>query len=243
MYKIDSSKTYRLADVTDHNGNTKINSHPKYERWIGRIAKNIRVDRTTFEGTPMVRMEFVQDKDGMRIRKSMHTSEMHDITLHDNGRIDILTRNSVYILEPAEIKSLEPFDGETPLIELRISDNVEFRSGIYYDSDNVPHELACRTHVGTFKDSCLIYLAEEQTMDEIVCRYFPKGNEIEFYDTLYGQQDYSVKMLIHNESDVELKVSFENFDAVRTIPAGGKKSIIPYDSEGADSDDEEQKED
>ena len=69
---------------------------------------------------------------------------------------------------------------------------------------------------------------------EPVCRYFPYGRSITFYNTLYDQQDYSRRLLIHNTGDIPLEIDFERFEAAWTLQPGESKMITPYGTDGAD---------
>ena len=63
-----------------------------------------------------------------------------------------------------------------------------------------------------------------------VCRYFPNA-KVEFYDTLYGQQDYSTPMLIHNTGKRDLVVGFQMYPYEWKIEPGTSKHIMPYQVE------------
>ena len=45
------------------------------------------------------------------------------------------------------------------------------------------------------------------------------------HDTLYGQQDYSLSILIHNATDKELEVKFEGNNNITIIDVGEEKII------------------
>lgn len=146
----------------------------------------------------------------------------------------ISTMNSVYILERAELAEAEPRD-EAELIELYLScEGMCFCKGFYYDAEKKRHELECLVHVGMHTDSCLICIADDG-LGSIACRYFPGERGVEFYDTIYNQQDYSTRMLIHNSDTRPLEIRFERFDAVWTIEPDGEKYIMPYSYEGSDA--------
>jgi len=121
------------------------------------------------------------------------------------------------------------------LIELTLcSRGTRFVRGVYHDPRGGRHRLRCEVHVGMFTDSCLIQVAEGPGMGVCACRYFPREDGIEFYDTLYNQQDYSTPMRIHNGGKLPLKVRFQYYDPVWTIPPGGSRDLVPYRAEGAD---------
>jgi len=141
------------------------------------------------------------------------------------------------VFEPTTLK--EPvFQDEAELIELYLSTGSHdmFCTGYYYDADKNPHELVNHMHVGTFQDSCLIM--QKDRIGATVCRFFPFPDSIEFYDTIYHQQDYSRRMLIHNAGKTPIQVKFERFPAKWTIQPGDSKIIVPYSTDGVDQEDE-----
>ena len=119
-------------------------------------------------------------------------------------------------------------------IELFLRDEGDrFDRGSYYDEAGEAHPLDCFVHAGMFTDSCLIYPRSEWD-GMALCRYFPREDGVEFYDTLYGQQDYSTPLRIHNVGKEPLRVRFQFFPPVWTIPPGERKDILPYRADGAD---------
>ena len=228
-----AGKTYRLIDVLDHEGNSKVHTKELYKERVGCIAQNLRKGSFwgSADGEYVVRMDFVQDAEGNWILKGLRTSPVSDIREVD-GRLEIHTMYSVYILEEAQLK--EPvFLDEEDVIELYLStEGYQFAKGFYYDGQRQPHPLASTVHLGMFKDSVLIHKADDP-MGEFVCRYFPKGSNVTFYDTIYGQQDYETPMVIHNTGDIPLRIEFEGFRATWTIPPGESKRIQPFCADGA----------
>ena len=121
------------------------------------------------------------------------------------------------------------------LIELFLHDRGErFGRGIYHDPLGGCHRLECQIHMGMFTDSCLIQVAEGPGWGVCACRYFPREDGVEFYDTLYNEQDYSTPMRIHNTGKTPLRVRFQFYDPVWTVPPGGSRELFPYRAEGAD---------
>lgn len=234
MYEIDSTKFYRLLDVKDLDGKSKADSKALYRERVGCIATNIHKS-TTYSTDDMLylRMSFIQDADGRWIHRALRTSPVTEIR-EQGDMLEIHTMNSIYVFE--QTTTPEPvYRDEADLIELYLNDeDTRFCKGFYYDADKKPHELACYVHVGTFVDTCLIHLAEEEFMGDTACRYYLRSGSVEFYDTLYHQQDYSRRMLIHNTSKHPMKIKFERFSSVWTIAPGGEKYIVPYCAEGAD---------
>ena len=234
MYEIDSTKFYRLLDVKDLEGKAKAGSKALYRDRVGCIATGIHKS-TTYSSYDVIylRMSFIQDADGRCIHRALRTSPVTEI--RDQGKIlEIHTMNSIYVFEQATMPEPEYRD-EADLIELYLTDeNTRFCKGFYYDAEKKPHELACEVHVGTFVDTCLIYLTEKGLTGKTVCRYYLHPSTVEFYDTLYRQQDYSRRMLIHNTSRSPMEIKFERFPSAWTIASGGEKYIVPYCADGAD---------
>ena len=239
MFEFDTRKAYRLLDVRDLEGQSKADSKELYRERVGCIATGIR--KSTYyshDDVLILRMFFVQDAEGRWINRALRTSPVTEI--REQGEIlEIQTQNSVYVLEQTKMPEPEYRD-EAELIELYLNDeDTRFCKGFYYDADKKPHELACYVHVGTFVDTCLIHLAEEEFMGATACRYYLRYGSVEFYDTLYHQQDYSRPMLIHNTSLHPMRIKFEGFPAVWTIAPGSEKYIMPYCADGADEEEEE----
>lgn len=113
------------------------------------------------------------------------------------------------------------------LIELYLSDKGNrFIRGFYYDFDQMQHELEAFIHVGLIVDSCLVHLSDD-FVGGFVCRYYIQPESVEFYDTLYHQQEYLSALLIHNCSDKPMKVTFEFSSESWEIEPRGKSIIIP----------------
>ena len=227
MRDIDSNAYYRLTDIQDHAGNSKVSTRELYTTRINCIATNVR---TEVRGIYTVaHMDFVYDKNNVPINRPLRTSPISEL-LVDEEQLNIRTQNSLYIFRrvtPPEVTYQDVAD----LIELYLTDQeYNFAVGYYYDEEKKPHKLDCFIHVGMITDSCLIRF-EGGT----VCRYFPGMDGVTFYNTLYKQQDYSRPILIHNVGRDALRVKFENFNAVWTLLPGQQKTIQPYCREGADN--------
>lgn len=238
-YEFDKKKPYRLIAVTDKEGRDKGNSHDFYEDRMNCVATGFHYDQfpTSHDSDNYrLNMRFVQNEHGLPIHRSLHTTTVWKVEEMENG-IRIHTSNSIYTFENAELKEVTYQDAAN-LIEMYMSleDNNYFGDGFYYDENKVPHALSEYVHVGMFQDSVLIHLAEKEMVT--ACRYFPMGNYVEFYDTLYGQQDYSTPMLIHNTGKKELPIRFQMYPHVWTIKPGESKRIIPFNPEGADPEEE-----
>ena len=237
MYEIDNTKAYRLVDVRDHEGNSKVETQELYMARVGCVSKSIQLG-IPWNGRSCMYMEFIQDREGNWINLRLRTSLVDDIQEKD-GVVEIRTQNSIYVLEPAELREPEYLD-EAEVIELYLSTDAQFKfcTGFYYNAEKEPLELVCHAHAGTFQDSCLICL--KSFPYDTACRYFPSRYSIEFYNTLYRQQDYSRRLLIHNVGKDYLTVSFEGFNAEWRIAPGDQRWITPYNKTGADDTFEEE---
>lgn len=227
--ELDREKYYRLLDVLDWDGNSKVDSNMLYYERVGGIATNLRLDGPFGEGQFVARMDFVLDKNQRWCRLSLRTSLVSRIW-EDEGRMEIETMNSRYVLEPIDFQLQEEvpqspfpqqeFPEDTEHIELFLScDGNQFVKGFYHDGQNHSYALKCWVHGGRIQDSCLIHL-EEGLDAGIVCRYFPQGYGVEFYQDIYSLQSYGVKLRIHNTAKRSLCVRFQFSDKGGLIPPG-----------------------
>lgn len=227
-----AEKTYRLTAIFDRQGNRRSRSDPKrkefYRSLEGCIAQNIREGTYLFSDEKIMRIDIIQDPDGNWINRNFHTSPMEEIRELENGGLEIITMRSVYRFEPAEPRA-PVYQDDAELIELYLCDqNYQFAAGYYYDADKQPHQLKDSVHLGTFQDSVLI--SQSDNFSNCVCRYFPLGRTVEFYDTIYQQQDYSRRLLIHNTGSTPLTIRFQGFQASWIIHAGESEMITPPNS-------------
>lgn len=234
-YQFDSQQAYRLIAVTDRDGNDKTYSDELYSCVAGCVARDLRYDeRTSYGGLYRMYLNFVQDETGTWINRTIHTSPVCEVKETEDG-IAIYTNNSVYRFKKAALMNT-PVCSEKNVIELYLSieENYHFAKGFYCDGDGVAHELSTHIHVGMFVDTVLIGTKDVGVGGDYVCRYYYRDT-IEFYDTLYHQQDYSTPMLIHNTSNhYDLIVRFEGYDKQWTIAPGESKRIVPFSPVGAD---------
>lgn len=240
-YEFDREKAYKLVAILDKEGKGKANTKSFYADRLNCIAVNLRYDKNPVHGTTdefRMKMTFVQKEDGMPVQRKLHTSVV-DFVEETERSLKIHTKNSIYVMEEARIIEIEPLD-EANLIELYLSlmEDNHFAAGFYYDANRKPHELVEYVHVGMFTDSVLIGTYEEVMYDEYVCRYYWRDTCIEFYDTIYGQQDYSTPMLIHNTGKSDLIIRFEAYPKLWTIKPGESKKIVPFSPVGADGEKE-----
>lgn len=226
MPQIDVNTYYRLTDVQDHEGHSKVRSRELYMNRINCIATNVQTETRGIY--TVAHLDFVYDKNNVPIHRHLRTSPLAE--LHVNGdSLHIRTWNSVYVLERVEPPEVT-YQDAADLIELYLNnEEYNFAAGYYYDAEKKPHKLDCSIHAGMVTDSCLICFE-----DGIVCRYFPSASGVVFYNTIYKQQDYSRPILIHNVGRDALRIRFEGFPAVWTILPGQEKTIRPYCKEGAD---------
>lgn len=222
---LDRKAAYRLLDVQDHQGHSRVESRKLYRDRVGCLATDLHWDG------PILRMDFVRDPENRWIKRHLHTSRVLALEERD-GLLWIRTQNSVYLLEPADARELaeeparfpaetleEPYQGE--LIELYLTDEGDhFCKGIYWDPQGGAHPLAVSRHVGMVVDTCLLCEAEGD-LERIYGRYYLQSpGEVEFYDTLYGQQDYAVPMLLHNCGTTPLEICREGYGPMGRVEPG-----------------------
>lgn len=231
-YEFNYEKAYQLVAITDNNGNDKVPTRSFYAERLNCIATEFEYDEEVHKDGYRLYMRFVRNEHGMPINKGLHTSPIHKVEDTPEGLI-IYTRNSIYKFKSAEINEV-PYKEEASLIELFLSadEAYYFTKGRYYNEDKKPQDLERHVHLGMTQDSVLI-APKENPMD-FVCRFFPNWQDICFYDTIYGQQDYSVPMLIHNTGIRPFQVRFERYHKVWTIAPNESKRIVPFTPEGAD---------
>lgn len=228
-FDFDKSQDYKLIDVTDKNGISKIENDHLYSRVKNCIVTNIFYDSIpSLDGAYRVNLNFIQDEDGNWINRGIHTSPVLKVEPTGKG-INIHTQNSIYMFEKATIKETEKRTRKS-IIELFLSldEDYNFAKGFYWDELGKPYELDFNIHIGMFVDTVLIGHPQESAFGEFLCRYFYKPTKIEFYDTLYHQQDYSKPLLIHNTSkNRSLPISFEFCEENWIIPPSQTMKIIP----------------
>lgn len=233
---LDKNSVYRLLDVLDHQGHSRVESRKLYRDRVGCLATDLHRDGNT------LRMTFVRDPAGNLIKRYLHTSTV--VSLEErSGLLVIKTLNSVYTLEPVEAQVLaevpdvfpevilgKPYEGE--LIELYLmEDNDHFCKGIYWDAHRAAHSLELLRHMGMLVDSCLLRDPCGEP-ERFYCRYYLQlPGEVEFYDTLYGQQDYSIPILIHNCGTIPLNILLAGYGRVGTVDPG-RAALFRLDCSG-----------
>ena len=238
QFDFEKGKTYKLIAVTDKQGRDKSNSKPLYKERIGCIAVNFLKNEYPLQGDSYnLRMKFILNEKGQWINRSLYTSFVEHIEWREN-RVIVHTKNSIYTFEEADMNVVSCQE-QSNLIELFMSVEDDYRigKGFYYDSQKTAHELNADVHVGMFQGSVLLYYEQENAPCEYVCRYFPTDNGIELYDTLYGQQDYTTPMHIHNTGQQALMVSFPSYGHVWTVDVGASKRIMPLLPDGMEEED------
>ncbi len=235
-FEFEKDAIYQLISVTDKAGKNKAVDGSFYEERINCIATNFHYDDCPSHGRfYRLHMDFVQKENGDWVKRHLHTSTVREVEENEFGLI-IYTSYSIYTFKKAVLKEAVYQDAAN-LIELYMSmeDDFYFGKGFYYDKNKQPHELKKWVHLGMFQDSVLIYPKTSDPSMGTVCRYFPYHSLIEFYDTLYHQQEYKTPMLIHNTGNDNLPVKFQEDSRTWTIKPGEAKYIIPYNPKGADS--------
>ena len=232
----ERNAAYRLLDVQDHQGHSRVESRKLYRDRVGCLATDLHWDGET------LRMTFVRDPAGNLIKRHLHTSPVV-CAEERNGQLVIRTLNSVYLLEPTgeQLPAEEPLcfpaealdgTGEGELIELYLmEENDHFCKGTYWDARGAAHPLAVTRHVGMAVDSCLLYDAQDGPGRFYGRYYLQSPGEVEFYDTLYGQQDYSVPFFIHNCGTIPLIISLEGYGQAGTV-APGQAALFRLDPSG-----------
>lgn len=233
---LDKNAVYRLLDVLDHQGHSRVESRKLYRDRVGCLAHDLHRDGNT------LRMTFVRDPAGNLIKRHLHTSTVVGLE-EQRGLLVVKTLNSMYLLEPVEPQVLaenpdvfpaallgEPYEGE--LIELYLMEEGDhFCKGIYWDAHRAAHSLELLRHVGMVVDSCLLRDPCGEP-ERFYCRYYLELPEkVEFYDTLYGQQDYSIPILIHNCGTIPLHILLAIYGEVGTVDPG-KAALFRLDCSG-----------
>lgn len=225
MFEFAEAQHYQLVDVRDLFGRSKAHMSDLYSTRVGCTTSYIRMRPYSADVDGLcLYVHFSQDADGNFVNRHLHTSIISEII--EGEEIEVITANSIYVFKPAEPKEPE-FREATNLIELWLgTGDYLFDKGVHYDAFGVPHILTNSIHLGTVRDSCLI--CHQDTMSATVCRYFPGQTSAEFYDTIYGQQDYDMPMWIHNTANHPLTVKFQFHRDVRhEIEPGGELLIHP----------------
>ena len=226
MFEFAEGHYYRLTDVRDLSGRSKAHMNDLYRSRVGCLTPYIRMRPygSDVDGLCLY-VWFMQDAEGNFVNRHLRTSLISEVVEHDDGTVEVITSNSIYVFEPAS--PLEPeYREATNLLELWLgSGDYLFDKGVHYDADSTPHLLTNSIHLGTFQDSCLI--CYEDCPSITVARYFPRARGIEWYDTLYRQQDYSTPMLIHNTGKEPMTVEFQFGGEEHRIAPGGELLIHP----------------
>ena len=218
------NKCYRLVDVLSSDRISKVETQMLYQERMGCLTKNIHRGHTYDGGQYRMHMTFIQDNAGNWINRSLRTSPVSEIVETKHG-LEIHTMYSIYLFEEAELCEPEYLDA-ADTIELYLNDEENlFCKGFYYDDGKAPHELECVVHLGTFQDSCILCI--DGNVMQSVCRYFPRFNSIQFYNSIPRQDSYRQSIVIHNIGETPLRVTFQGGDAEWTIQPGDTETIIP----------------
>ena len=221
------NQAYKLATVTDLNGMDKVCSRSLYENRINCVAVDFEREMiSAHDEKYRMRIVFIQNEDGLWCKRELLTSIVERVE-KCNAEIKVYTHNSIYRFEETELKKV-PYLDTVHLIELYLSleDNDYFGRGFYYDEEKRPHELVKHVCRGLFQDSVHIGLKEDDALQGVMCRYFPRREAIEFYDTLYERQNAAIPMVIHNTGKKDLKIGFQMYPYIWIISPGQKKVIM-----------------
>lgn len=229
---IFEGKTYQLVDILDHERKSKANGSPEEKQRCEFLCGcytnyiNIRTFSNGHVSAECLDVWFEADIDGAHTRRHLRTSPIKEID-RGLGRVIVHTANSIYAFKEAPIPEPE-YRKATNLVELWFGKGVyKFDKGVHYDRSGDPHILTIYAHLGTFEDSFLISYRDDLSVT--VARYFRGFSRIEFYDTLYGQQEYDLPMLIHNTSEVPLTIEFDFCNDEYVIAPGSEQLINPPD--------------
>lgn len=234
-FELNPNTTYRLIAITDRMGNDKSQTNDMYRNRINCLATNFQYDDISYnKNLHRLTMDFIENAAGQPIKRKLHTSLVYEVVETADG-MTIYTHNSIYVFQNAVAKKIS-FQNVANLIELYLTDDdgYYFELGYLYDENKVVHALTRNLHIGMFQDSVLIDTVDKGKFKDCVCRFFPQWGGIEFYDTLYHQQDYELPILIHNTGTTPLIIRFQGIKAKWTVPPGESKRIIPYNVAGAD---------
>ncbi len=223
-------KNYKLIDILNYNLVSKVESKPMYKGIINCTTKSFRErnfgNNHSGEDKFAIRIDFAFNARGEWTNKNIRTSMVSQIIETDN-LLKIYTANSIYIFETTE-KPVPVYQDSAQLIELFINDEMNrFCKGFYYDENKEPHMLDCFTNYEMNETCGHVHIWENNRISETVCRFYIHEKGIEFYDTLYHQQDYSKKMLIHNTADNPITISFQFSDVSYVIAPGGSIEFMP----------------
>lgn len=233
MLQIDNRKIYKLSEITDKNGISKINESELYQEIIGAKVRNLLLEEISDgEHQSALRME-MKTRHGKIF--DFQTSLVCGITEEAEG-LTVTTHNSIYRFEETgdfsdELKN--PPAARKGCIELYLrSVGDRFCQGYYYNAQGKAIELECVVHSGMMADSCLIVTKGEECEETIVCRYFPRcSGTIQFYNNIYNEQRQSLPILIHNEGSEPLFIKFQRSSAKIEIEPGKEKTLLPFAAE------------
>lgn len=221
-----TAKIYRLIDVTDHKGKSKVDENSIYQHWIGCVAKNIR--KQEYYGTrhECVHMEFFLDSTGEYLHRTLRTSPVTEIRELGHG-IQIRTTNNVYVLEEFTVSEPET-EQNSYLIELWLDNShTNFCRGYFYSPTGNHQGLYPCVHLGMNEYSVLLNLNDDSF--PAICRYYPGFSEIKFFNTPFHRSKHKTQILIHNVGEHVLHVTFRGAPDVYKIMSGGNLLINPPD--------------
>ena len=85
-------------------------------------------------------------------------------------------------------------------------------------------------HLGLRND--FVQLERLDTPGVIQCKYFPKGDSVEFYTKLFGHAEYASRFVVHNAGKSTLKIYFERNPEIWTIQPGETRRLTQGRSDG-----------
>lgn len=102
VYKFNQNKYYKLVSITDHDGRDKSTLNQMYAEKINCIATYLEL--SYYNGLMMI---FVEDSNGKKIYKAMHTSVV-DKVVEIEGGLQVFTMNTIYTFEDVTIEIQDP---------------------------------------------------------------------------------------------------------------------------------------
>lgn len=218
MELLESS--YRLLDVTDKTGHSRVAEGTRYQRYAGCVGVNMHLLEVWpgQDDIQVLGLEFVRDEKNRPISRRLRTSPVEK-TEKRKGRLLVTTCNSIYHLEPAVCPPLE-CTAPKGIIELYLHNKGNFFfAGFGWNATGNPCPIRYYLHSGMFQDSCLLIL---EGSSQCVCSYFPLANGVELYGGSAPGHQFSEaqRFLVHNVSDDPLWL--------RTDAEAPKLVIMPH---------------
>ena len=215
-----TTKMYRLIDVTDRKGKSKIDENSIYQHWIGCVAKYIRKQKYYGTRHECVHMELFLDSAGSYLHRTLRTSPVAEIR-ELGHEIQIRTTDTVYVLEDVIGSETEQ---NSCLIELWLDNShTNFCKGYFYSPTGNRQGIYPCVHLGINEYSVLLNLNDDSFPD--ICRYDPSFSGIKFLNTPCQKLKHNTQILLHNVGEHMLHVTYKGNPTVYKIMSGGSLLI------------------